>query len=482
MKDKVQLSLVTTAQNMTGGTDALQGIGEDYTVTIGTTYNGLSFNMGDLVTLILTDQGTGYQTQVGAGDVTGIEFNYCLTYNNKVYGLSGGKVYCCAVGQPTVWNNPNGLGNGFVKLSNWYAGTDTLAAMAPFQGKMAFFSRTSTQIWALDSNVDNWQIVQILRNVGTTSPMSVCGLGELDVLLLNDSGFRSLQVRYADLNASANDIGSPIDTFVQAAMLALTDAQKALCCGIVGAGQNRYWCFIPNAAMTGGYIYVLSYYPANKIIAWTRYTPQYDVPTTSNMVSGNNTVVPGRLYTYHAGDLAVSLTVSGVIIPDGGTFTPAVGVTTVAYIALAGPPSVQSTLAYIVQTSFVPKKFVLYNGQVYATDGTNYYAYGGADGNTYDTTQAVMQLPFYDYKSPGTQKYTTAVDVDVTGSWEVYGSPQWIDNTFQDIGLAGTATFDNGMIGYEDKGSHFTFKFVSTGSTAAVVSGAILYYNPAETN
>lgn len=414
MKDKVQLSLVTTAQSMSGGTDALQGIGEDYTVTIGTTYNVLSFNMGDLVTLILTDQGTGYQTQVGAGDVTGIEFNYCLTYNNKVYGLSGGKVYCCAVGQPTVWNNPNGLGNGFVKLSNWYAGTDTLAAMAPFQGKMAFFSRTSTQIWALDYNVDNWQIVQILRNVGTTSPMSVCGLGELDVLLLNDSGFRSLQVRYADLNASANDIGSPIDTFIQAAMLALTDAQKALCCGIVGAGQNRYWCFIPNAAMTGGHIYVLSYYPANKIIAWTRYLATY---------------------------------------------------------SLAG-----------VQTPFVPKKFVLYNGQVYATDGTNYYAYGGADGNTYDNAQAVMQLPFYDYKSPGTQKYTTAVDVDVTGSWEVYGSPQWIDNTFQDIGLAGMATFDNGMVGYEDKGSHFTFKFVSTGSTAAVVSGVILYYNPAETN
>ena len=412
MQNKLALSLTTTAQALTGGVDAVQGIGQDDLITCGTAYNVLSYNLGDLLTLQLTDQNTGYQTQIGAGYVTGYSFNFCMTFNNKVYGLSGGKVFCSAIGQPTIWNDPNALGNGFVQLSNWFAVTESLTAAAPFQGKLAFFSRNTTQIWNVNADINNWSLSQVLQNIGTIAPLSVQGLGELDVLFLHDSGIRSLRVRYADLNATSNDIGSAIEQFVTDALLSLTDAQKATACGVIEPSQNRYWCFVPSVVagvVTGGQIYVLSYFPSNKIVAWSRY----------NCTDNNG-------------------------------------------------------------TAFIPIKFVVYKGQVIAFSATAFYTFGGADNNTYDATVATLQVPFFDEKRPGHKKYALAIDADVEGSWEVKGSPDWINNSWDDIGALGQATFDNGNVGFNDTGSHFSFQFLSSGSTAATVSSVIFHYNLAE--
>lgn len=413
--NKTKLSLTTTAQAMTGGKDAVQGVGEDVLFTFGAAYNTLSYNPGDLLTFVFTDAATGYQTQIGAGYVTGLAMNYCTTLSNKVYALNNGSVYCCAVGQPTIWNDPNALGNGYVTLSNWYAATENLVAMAPFQGKLAFFSRSCTQVWNINDDVAQWSLSQVLQNVGTIAAQSVQGIGELDVLFLQDSGIRSLRVRYADLNATSNDVGSAIDALVQAQLLTLTDAQRATSCSIVEPSQNRYWCFIPNAVGTGGYIWVLSYFPSNKIIAWSRYT------------------------------------------------------------------TVDSAGA-----AFVPSKFVIYAGQVYAYDAVHntYLLFGGANGNTYDATVATMQLPFYDEKKPGHKKHAKFLNVDVAkvtnGAWTVKGSPDWLGNSFKTVGSAGQATFDNGIVGYEDVGTHFSFEFQSTGSTAAIVSSVVFHYEMAE--
>ena len=417
--NKVQLSLSTTIQAMGGGTDAVQGIGQDYLLTFGTVYSALSFNQGDLLTLIFTDQATQYETQIGAGYVSGVQFTFCMTFNDKVYGLglnSQGQsnVYCCAVDQPTVWNDPNAIGNGYVTLTNWYNGGEQLVAIAPFQGNLAFYSRYTIQVWSIDPDLDNWQKIQTLENIGTVSGNSVGGLGDLDNIFLSDSGFRSLRVRYADRNGTQNDIGSPIDEFVQEMLLGLTDAQKQLCCKATEPSSGRYWCFIPNAALNGGYIWVLSFFPSNKIIAWSRYTP---------------------------------------IDNNGATF--------------------------------VPEKFVIFAGQVYCTAGGFYYQYGGSNNNTYDTTVASIQIPFYDEKRPGHKKNALAVDVDVddTCVWTVVGSPDWINNVFQDIGAAGQATFDNGVVGYEDVGTHFSFGLLSAPTAApAKVSSIIFYYTLAEEN
>jgi len=219
---------------------------------------------GDNWTVILTDVLTGLQTQVGFGFVSGVNFTFVFTYNNKVYGLAGSTIYMSAIDDPTVWNDPNASGNGFLTLTNWYSTPEPIVAASPFEGLLAFFSSQTIQIWQVDANLANWAIQQTLTNIGTIAPQSVQAVGGLDVLFLATTGFRSLRSREIVQNAFVTDDGSPIDAIVQNALLA---GNGQLACAVVEPTSQRYMCLL------NGVIYVRSYFPSNKILAWSTYTP-----------------------------------------------------------------------------------------------------------------------------------------------------------------------------------------------------------------
>jgi len=206
-------SLITTATSLAGGTAGSNGQGGEFTFTVGGTWTN-----NDSITLTFTDLVTGLQTQIGAGNVSAIIPNYCFTFSKKVYVLSGPTTYFSEVNIPTSFNNPNGSGNGFVQMSNFYSNPENLIAIAPYQGRLVFFSRTTTQIWIVDANPLNWSLQQTLQNIGTFAPLSVQPLGDLDVMFLSDTGFRSLRARDNTLNAFVNDLGSPIDQLVQTSL------------------------------------------------------------------------------------------------------------------------------------------------------------------------------------------------------------------------------------------------------------------------
>lgn len=254
-----------------GGANPFAGQGQRYDFV-------LSMPQSDgEVTIILTDVLTGVQTQLGAGEVTGLEPNFAFTYNNKVYVLSGATTYFSAINDPTTWNDPTGNFNGFVTMSNFYATQDDLQAIGPYQGRLAFFSSYTIQFWIIDPNPANWQQAQVLTNVGTFAPFSVASLGDLDVLFLDYTGIRSLRVRETTLNAFVNDIGSPIDSLVQGV---INNNDIALLRGAYSTtdpSTGRYWLFVPDVNDENGVgkIYVLSYYPSSKIIAWSTYDPSY---------------------------------------------------------------------------------------------------------------------------------------------------------------------------------------------------------------
>lgn len=258
--------MATAVQVLTGqitpfanGVAAVTTTEENYSVVFSGTWVA-----GDVWTVILTDQLTGLQTQVGDGFVSGIVPTFALTYDDKVYILSGSTVYMSAIDAPATWNDPNASGNGFITLTNWYSTTEPIISMSVYQGKLAFFSRWTVQIWNTDANLANWSIEQTLPNIGTLAPQSVQSLGDLDVIFLSDTGIRSLRARDITLNAFINDIGSPLDPIIQNALLA---GNYANACSGVEPATGRYMLFL------NGVIYVLSYYPSNKILAWSTYLP-----------------------------------------------------------------------------------------------------------------------------------------------------------------------------------------------------------------
>jgi hypothetical protein len=81
---------------------------------------------------------------------------------------------------------------------------------------------------------------------------------------------RSLKAQYINLAASVSDVGSPIDL---ALIPRIRDEQTAVnqAAAIVQPIQGRYWLAI------GETVYVLSYFPAGSITAWSTFDPGFTV-------------------------------------------------------------------------------------------------------------------------------------------------------------------------------------------------------------
>ena len=389
---------------MSGGVDAVAATNQAINVLIGGAWAA-----GDTFKLLLTAGDTGTQTLLGRGNLTGLVPAFLFTLNRKVYLLAGSTALFSAVDRPTAFNDLNGAGNSFVKLANTFANPENVTAMMLFQGKAAFLSRRSVQIWNIDADPDQWSQVQVLENIGTLAAESAKRIGEWEGVFLADSGFRSLRARVATDNAEVNDLGAPIDTLVQAKLAASTALQKAAACGVVEPNSNRYWCFLNDT------IYVLSYFPSAQIVAWSTYAPTYD---------------------------------------DG-----------------AGN-----------QVAFTPQNFVVLNGQVFTRDGDALYAYGSADGNTYDGAVAQGDTPFLDMQTPAAGKDFYGIDVACSGGWQVYIGTNIADGT--DLALAYSqigSSYANGVIPIGRRGTHIKMRFKTTGNTAAILSKGITHFgNPYE--
>lgn len=260
--------LTTTAQSLAGGTAQVTGVGQDTLVSFTGTWA-----TGDKYTVVFTDGLSGLQTQIGAGNATGVTPTFVYTYKNRVYFLSLSTMYMTGIGTATMLNDPNDEGAGFITMSDFNASALQLQSVCTYQGYLGVWGRNTIQIWNVDPLLANFVQVQDLENIGTFAKDSVLALGDLDVIFLYDSGFRSLRVRDSSLNGFIVDMGSPVDSLVLASIAAgggPTNAAVTSACGVVDPTTNRYWCFLNDT------IYVFSGFPQVKIAAWSTYTATDD--------------------------------------------------------------------------------------------------------------------------------------------------------------------------------------------------------------
>lgn len=312
--------------SLKGGKAAVAGLGQRWTMT----YSSTVPSAGHKITLVLTDNETAEQVLVGAGRTTGIVPTYAYTYNEKVYLLAGSATYFSEVGEPTSFNPLTGVGNGFVQMSNQSSVSEDLVAMAPFQGRLAFFSRNSIYIWSVSADPAQWQLIQTLKNVGAVGKYTVQPKGDLDVMFLSDTGVRSLLSRDSSLNGYIDDVGSPIDSLIQAAIRQYDNGVLDDPCAVVDPGSGRYWLFI------GSYIYVHSYFPSSKVSAWSMY-----VPTDSS----GATFVPTKMFVY-AGQVHVWDATNQQVLKYGGadrnTYDTSVASWTIPWVDLKSPGRIKT--------------------------------------------------------------------------------------------------------------------------------------------
>lgn len=256
--------LTTTCTTLAGGVDAVAGEGQVDRFTVAGTWL-----VGDTIQILLLDTTSGVLTQIGFGAVSGLLPTYVFTYKNRLYVLVGSRFYFCALNDPTTFNDPNGVGNGFVDIQDNFGTSEDLVSVTVFQGTLAFFTANNVQIWQVDPDPANFNLQQNLANTGAIAKNSVQSIGELETIYLSNTGFRSLRARETSLNAYVEDLGSPIDSLVQDKLINSTALQIAAACSVVEPQTNRYWCFLTDT------IYVLSYFPNSKIVGWSIYQPTY---------------------------------------------------------------------------------------------------------------------------------------------------------------------------------------------------------------
>jgi hypothetical protein len=350
---------------------------------------------------------------IGPGDVSLLAANFALTLNQRVYLTAGTKFYMSGIADPTGWNEQN-PGAGSVTVPDWYNAPEDLVALASYQGKLAVFSSTNISIYEINADPDLFSKVQTLPNIGTIAPLSVQSFGDMDVVFLHSSGFRSLQTRDNYENAVVVDTGSPIDLLIQPIV---ADNDVTAACGIFEPEANRYWGFVKDT------IYVRSYFPSLKILAWSTYLPTYEV--------------------------------------DG------------------------------VQTSFVPVKFVVHDRTVYCrTSDGKIMQYGGASlATSYDNCVATVLTPWLDGKEPATNKTGKGLQAALTGAWTLSASMDYLASPviYEEVIKEGTsytanndrrdASFDLGIHPFDQTGTHFQLKAVTSGSSSAKLSSVTFHYN-----
>lgn len=392
---------IPAAESMAGGKDGTPGYGMRWQVV----YTGPIPTTGETWKILLADGQTNTTITIGAGDGADLTPAFCFTYHNKEYILSLARTLFSAVGDPLTYNDPNGLGNGFVDMDNQTAVPEDLASIGTFQGRLLFFAHRAIQVWSVDANPANWQFLQALENIGTIAKDSVRAIGDIDALFLADVGIASVRSRDVSGNAFVDDLGAAISSLVKEKIIADTDG-GVNACAVVEPTTGQYWLFLHDT------IFVLSYYPSSKVLAWSTYTP-----TDS----------------------------------EGSTF--------------------------------VPEKFIVFQGKVYCRAGNIIYAYGGGTGQVYDNSLVEVETPWMDLKTPGVIKSAQGFNAAFSGYWKIYmgmGLPSGVLDQLPIWDNANVHTFDQGKVMINGDGSHVKFRMTSQANGQAVFSMLNFHYSLGE--
>jgi hypothetical protein len=216
---------------------------------------------------------------------------YCRTYKTKMYTVSNTVLYFSAVGNPADWT---GTGSGNIDLSLGDSDMTDCIALEVYYDKLAIFSRTATQLWAIDPDPLKNQYTQTMREAGAIAWRSVLQYGSGDVMYLSQSGIRSLRARNSSLAAAVSDIGSPLDPVLQDLFRYMGEDWMSGAIAILQPVTGRFWIIMSGAASYEGgpltsRIYILSAFPGPKITAWSEYDAGFVI--TAAAVHNNRIVV-----------------------------------------------------------------------------------------------------------------------------------------------------------------------------------------------
>lgn len=196
-----------------------------------------------------------------------------------------------------------------------------------------------------------------------------------------------------------------------------------------------------------------------------------DSPAAADVGTPIDAFVAEWLRDASADDLEIA---HAVIEPTDGRYWLVLGDTVYVFSYFPGA-KISAWSTYVLPGDAVAT--VAVDRAVYVRVGDTIYLYGGADGDTYDDTEAEVELPFLDGRQIATWKRWTGLDVAAEGAWDAYVAFQPSAPGAEDLiaALDGSSvhTLDIPMLG---AGPVAKLRFVTTGSTAARLGAVVAHY------
>ena len=320
---------------------------------------------------------------------------------NKIWAINGDNVRFSATGNPRDWTASQDA--GFLPVGLKQRGADESLALGQYQvNKLVVFFKDGAQLWTVDPDPANHAFTQLLPGSSTSYHRGITNLFQ-DLYFLSDFGFRSISEAALTGNQAEFDIGSPIDSVIQALLpISSTHTPQA----VFNPRLGQYLIAI------GQSIYAFTFSRTAKISAWSEYTFPWvisDIAVLNSEVylrSGDNVYQLDDECNYDAKETGKAITV----MASGGT-----GITTITSAAhgrangdevtISGTTSYNGvfTISNVATNTFtIPTAFV-------ANDATGTYIAG-------TPFQFEMIMSFFDSKRPSIQKLWLGVDTVATGT------------------------------------------------------------------
>lgn len=193
-----------------------------------------------------------------------------LTLGDKEYTVASKNINFSAT-RDAIHFNQNYAGAGFITPAMHSSGAAQPTALGTFvnpQGSagqtLLVLCREAVQVWHVEVNDDNNEMIQLLENVGTRAGNANLGWNGLHVFF-NHTGVAGITKGDASNAASVTEVGAPINKEMMAYAATLTQGQQDAAVAAIDPADNRLWFAIGNR------VYVLSSFPESGVAGWSRY-------------------------------------------------------------------------------------------------------------------------------------------------------------------------------------------------------------------
>ncbi len=347
-----------------------------------------------------------------------------IKLEQKMWAINGDKVRFTATGNPRDWTS--GSDAGFLPVGLKQKGSDSALALGQYkEGNLVVFFADGAQLWNVDPDPAQHTFSQALLGSQSKYHRGIALLFQ-DLYFLSDFGFRSISESVLTESQAELDVGSPIDSVIQAVLpVSATERPTA----VFNPSLGQYMCAIEST------IYVFTFSRTAKITAWSEYTMPWTVDDMA--------VLDGTVYLRNGDDVykfdesayrdnsetGKTITAYASNGSGGTTVTStAHGRANDDYVDITGTTNYNGTFqisAVTANTFDIATAFV-------ANDATGTYSAG-------KEFEFHMAMAFVDAKKPGVNKLWNGVDTVTTGTGRVSFryDPRDLDFVTDEINLSG---------------------------------------------